>query len=84
MPSDEEIARRSLDLQQRASDVPLIQMSGYTEWSEQKLAAGVSPALIANLDARSMWLLPEEVATVSTDIFDELLNDLRGENGDDE
>ncbi|WP_182869992.1 hypothetical protein [Stieleria mannarensis] len=77
MPSDEEIARRSLDLQKRARDVPLTQIPGYMEWSKQKLADGVSDALIAHLDATSMWLLPEDVNSVSTDDFDEMLDDLK-------
>ena len=84
VPSDNDIARRSLGMQRRASDVPLIRIPAYTDWSEKKLAHGFSPALIANLDARSMWLLPEDVATVTTDIFDELLDDLNAEIGDDE
>lgn len=84
MASDEEIARRSLDMQRRATDVPLTKIPAYEDWSDQKLAAGVCPSLIANLDARSMWLLPEDVATVTTEVFDELLDDLKAEIGDDE
>jgi hypothetical protein len=79
MPSDEDIARRSLDLQQRARDIPLTQIPGYMAWSEYKLAQGESEALIAHLDATSMWLLPEDVETVSTSDFDEMLDDLKTE-----
>ena len=77
MSSDEEIARRSLDLQKRARDIPLTQIPGYLEWSKQRLAEGESAALIAHLDATAMWLLPEDVDSVSTDDFDEMLNDLK-------
>ncbi len=77
MPSDEDIARRALDLQRRARDYPLVVVPGYSEWSERKLAEGGNEAFIANLDATSMWLLPEELDSVSTEIFDELLDDLK-------
>ncbi len=77
MPSDKEIARRSIDLQRRACDVPLTHIPGYVEWSKQQLANGESEALIAHLDATSMWLLPEDVDSVSVDEFDELLDDLK-------
>jgi hypothetical protein len=61
MPDDREIARRALDFQARAKDYPLITIPGYMDWSKRKLDEGVSPALIANLDARGMVLLPEEM-----------------------
>ena len=79
MPSDEEIARRSLDMQKRARDYSLTEIPGYMKWSEGILAEGGNEAFLANLDARSMWLLPEELDTVSTDIFDELLEDIKNE-----
>ena len=42
-------------------------------------AEGESEAFIANLDARGMWLLPEELATVTESVFEELLSDLKEE-----
>ena len=48
-------------------------------WSKRKLAEGESEAFIANLDARGMWLLPEELATVTESVFEELLSDLKEE-----
>ena len=77
MPDDQVIARRALDLQARARDYALVSIPAYQEWSKRKLNEGESPALIANLDARSMWLLPEEVAGVSESDFEELLADLK-------
>jgi hypothetical protein len=77
MPSDKEIARRSLDLQKRARDYSLLEIPGYMEWSEGKLAEGGNEAFLAHLDATSMWLLPEELNSVSTDDFDEMLEDLK-------
>jgi hypothetical protein len=43
------------------------------------LAEGESEALIANLDARSMRLLPEELAAVTESDFEEMLSDLKAE-----
>jgi hypothetical protein len=77
VPSDQDVARRALDLQARAKDYALISIPTYQEWSKRKLGEGESPALIANLDARSMWLLPEEVAGVGEAEFEELLEDLK-------
>ena len=40
---------------------------------------GESPALIAHLDALSMWLHPEEVAAVGVEVFEELLAEIKDE-----
>jgi hypothetical protein len=77
VPDDREIARRALDLQARARDYALISIPAYREWSKRKLDEGGSFALIANLDARCIWLLPEELADVSESLFEELLADLK-------
>jgi len=77
MPDDKEIARRSLDLQARARDYALTGFPAYREWSKRKLEEGESPALIAHLDAMSMWLLPEEVPNVRESEFEGLLADLK-------
>ena len=77
MPNDRDIARRSLDWQARAKDYALVSIPAYREWSRRKLEQGESPALIAHLDAMSMWLLPEEVPHVSESEFEELLADLK-------
>ena len=77
MPSDQEVARRALDLQARARNYAFVSVPAYQEWSKRKLDEGESPALIANLDARSMWLLPEEVAGVNESDFEEMLADLQ-------
>ena len=77
MPNDREIARRSLDYRARAKDYALVAIPVYQEWSNKKLEQGESPALIAHLDAMSMWLLPEEVPNVSESVLEELLADLK-------
>ncbi len=82
MSIEQERARRALDLQARAKDVPLSQIPAYKKWSERQLESGTSDALIAHLDATSMWLLPEEVAKVSEADFDEMLQDLMDEIGE--
>ena len=77
MATDREIAQRVKDLQTRARDYALTELPGYAEWSNKKLDDGESPAFIENLDARSMWLLPEELNTVSEADFEELLADIK-------
>ena len=77
MADDQEVARRALDLQARARDYALASIPAYQEWSERKLNEGESPALIANLDATSMSLLPEEMASVGESDFEEMLADLK-------
>jgi hypothetical protein len=59
-------------------------ISRATEWSERRMREGVSSALIAHLDATSMCLLPEDVASVKEQAFEELLEDLKAEIGDKE
>ena len=81
VPNDEEIARRSLDVQKRARDYSLMEIPGYMKWSEAKIAEGGNEAFLANLEAQSMWLLPEDLETVTTDIFDEMLEDVKMETG---
>ena len=76
---DREIARRSADFQARGRDFRLVDIPGYMEWSQRKLEEGESEALIAHLDATSMWLRPEEVEKVSEVVFEEMLKDLRTE-----
>jgi hypothetical protein len=77
VPDDRELVCRSLDRQARAADYALVSIPVYREWSKRKLDEGESFALIANLDARSMWLLPEEAADVSESLFEEMLADLK-------
>jgi len=79
---DREIARRSLDLQNRGRDYRILDIPGYVAWSERKLKEGVSDALIAHLDATDMWLLPEDVAKVTDADFDDLLKGLTAEFGE--
>ena len=81
MVTDREIADRVKNLQENARDFGLMEIPGYDTWSERKLADGESEALIANLDARSMWLLPGEVANIRDADFDELLDDLKAQLG---
>ena len=83
MSDDKEIARQALDYQARARDYRLMSIPGYMDWSErvQEREPGLA-ALIAHLDATSMRLLPEELSTVSEQVFEELLEDLKSEIND--
>ena len=76
---DREIARQAIDLQARGRDYRLLDIPGYVEWSRGKLDAGEFEALIAHLDAMSMFLLPEELTKVIEGDFEELLEDVREE-----
>jgi hypothetical protein len=77
LATDKEIAQRVQNMQNNGRDVPLMRLPGYMAWSEKKLDEGVSEALIANLDALSMFLLPEEDATIGVKHYEELLEDLK-------
>lgn len=79
MLTDREIALSSLDLQARGRDFALVEIPAYVVWSGRKIGEGESPALVAHLDSIAMFLLPEEVGTITDDIFEELLADLKEE-----
>ncbi len=76
MADDREIARRALDFQARAKDYAMSQIPGYSEWSDRKMAEG-EEAFIFNLDAQSMWLLPEDLVTITEADFEEMLQELK-------
>jgi hypothetical protein len=76
MATDKEIALRVQTLQTNGRDVSMMQLPGYMESSRSKLDEGVLPAVIAQLDSMSMFLLPEDDQTVGTEDYEELLADL--------
>lgn len=78
MSDHKDIALRAQAMQTRGRDFGLIELPGYEAWSNRKLTEGESPALIAHLDAMSMFLLPEDVSDVEEADYEELLEDLRG------
>jgi hypothetical protein len=84
MTTEQDQARAFLDLQKRGHDFRLLDIPAYKRWSKRKLDEGVSDALIAHLDATCMFMLPEEVAEVEEDVFDEMLEELRADIGDSE
>ncbi len=61
------------------SDVRLVDILGYLEWSQHKIDSGGSPDIIANLDSNCMWLSPEELASVKTDDFEEMYKEVEDE-----
>lgn len=82
MANDKEIARRALDFQARARDYRLVDIPGYKQWSERRLRDGVSEAFIAHLDAISTTLLPEDLAMIGEQDFEEMLQELESEFND--
>lgn len=74
---DREIAKRSLGMQSRASNVRLLQIAAYTSWTKRKLDEGVSDVLIAHLDSTAIWLVPEDISTFDVKEFGEMLSDLQ-------
>jgi hypothetical protein len=81
MHNDREFVRQSLDVQARARDFRMMDLPGYMEWSERKLAEGESSALIAHFDATQVWLLPRDVAQFTAEDYETLLQDLKDELG---
>jgi len=77
MATDREIAEQVKRMQASARDFGLVELPSYAAWAARKLEEGESPALIANLDARSMWLSAEDLTCVREEDFEELLMDLK-------
>jgi hypothetical protein len=76
---DREIARRAIEFQKTAKDYRMLDVPGYTSWSERKLNEGESADLIAHLDAMAMCLTPADLKAVSESSFEELLAELKAE-----
>jgi len=81
MKSDNDIAAQSLELQIGTRTVPLL------PWPLRLVIGGQTgrrhiPALIAHLDAISVFGFPEEMAEVDDTVFDELLSDVSAEAGE--
>lgn len=74
---DQERVRRALLLEKEGRDYRMMDVPGYTAWSERKIREGESGALIAHLDATSMWLTPDGLSAVSEAEFEEMLEDLK-------
>ena len=77
MPTDKEIAQLVADMKARGRDYAMCEIPGYREWSERKLEEGESPAFIAHLDAGAMWLMPEDLSSVTEAEFEELLESVK-------
>ncbi|MBC3907153.1 hypothetical protein [Undibacterium umbellatum] len=77
MKTNEGIAATAIDVQKGERDYALLEIPAYMPWSERKLLEGESEALIAHLDATSMWLSPEQLQTVTESDFEELLSELK-------
>jgi len=63
------------------TDVRLVDIPGYVEWSNKKLESGGSADVIANLDSICMWLAPEEVGSIPPSEFDEIYQEVLEEIG---
>jgi hypothetical protein len=73
-PAEQARVRRALELKEyRLMDLP-----GYTEWSEKLLA---EPALLAHMDSQNVILHPSELGGPHTELFEEMLSDLRARVG---
>ena len=58
------------------SDIRIVDIPGYMEWSNKKIESGGSADLIANLDSTCMWLSPEEINEVTINDFEEMYQEL--------
>lgn len=58
------------------SDIRLLDIPGYFDWSHRKLASGGSEAIIANLDASSIWLTEAQAKNLSEADFEEMYLDV--------
>lgn len=63
------------------SDVRIVDIPGYMEWSNKKIEADGSPDIIANLDSNCMWLSPDAIYEVTEDDFEEMYQEIVEEIG---
>ncbi|MCI5165721.1 MAG: hypothetical protein D3903_06400 [Candidatus Electrothrix sp. GM3_4] len=82
MSSDEDIARRSIEMQNRAKDYSLCELPGYWEWCKKKQTQGIPQDIIMHLDSMCMWLLPEDAQKINESAYEEFLEDLLEELGE--
>jgi hypothetical protein len=79
MTDDIEIAKRVNDLQLKGKDYGLVELPGFKEWCNKKSSLGGNEAAIDHMLAMSMYLLPEEVSSVTDEDFDEIYEDIVGD-----
>lgn len=75
--SDEEIARRALQLQNNGREYSLFELNGYAEWAAGKIHQGESPATMAHLESIGMFMRPEEATAADESLFEEMLDELK-------
>jgi hypothetical protein len=63
------------------SDIRIVDIPGYLEWSNKKIESRGSPDIIANLDSNCMWLSPEEINEVTEEDFEEMYQKIAEEIG---
>ncbi len=76
MNDDKKIATAALDMQARGKDYGLTVIPGFKDWCSKKSLEGGNEAAIDHMLAMSMYLLPEEVASVTEEDFEEIYEDI--------
>ncbi len=76
MQDDKEISMQALDVQSRGKDYSLPEIPGFKVWAEKKSLSGASEDAIDSMFSMAMYLLPEEVAAVTDDDFNELYEEI--------
>ncbi|MCW3110297.1 MAG: hypothetical protein JWQ09_4803 [Segetibacter sp.] len=77
--TDRDIAKKVHDMQAKGKDYALVGLPGFLEWSNKKSSSGGNEAAIDHMLAMSMFLLPEEILSVSEDDFNEIYYDIISE-----
>ncbi|QNA85260.1 hypothetical protein G4G27_15580 [Sphingomonas sp. So64.6b] len=75
--SDEEIARRALQLQNDGREYSIFELHGYAEWSSRKIHQGESPATMAHLESIGLFMRLEEATAADESLFEEMLDELK-------
>jgi hypothetical protein len=76
MKDVKEIAKHALEMRTKGKDYSLPQIPGFKEWAEKKSLAGGSEDAIDSMFSLSMYLLPEDLAEVTDDDFEEVYEEI--------
>ncbi len=58
------------------SDIRIVDLPGYMNWSNEKLDSGGSADVIADLDSTCIWLSPDEISGITVQDFEEMYQEI--------
>ena len=76
MADDQEIARKAERIRNEGKDYAMGKIPGFMEWCEKKSSAGCAEAVLDHMLGMSMFLLPEDLAEINENDFEEIYEDI--------